>query len=207
MKKTILIILLLLIVGAVIYLYRTSPESLNLNNSGDVGMNQDNVEALPTIEADDLKMGGSSYGEDNGIYSFLYPSEYILDESDKLHIRIYKTGPTQTGQTEMYDGAIVVFEVINLSGKSLSDWVDTNISNITADGTSELTEAKKQVTLNEYPGFTYATRGLGEASNYVFQKDSNSDNAVLITTLVSDPGNLGFQDEVDKIISTIEIFK
>ena len=135
MKKTILIILLIAIVGAIVYIYRNSPDSIPLNNSDDVNKSQDNVESIPTVAADGLKIGGSSYGDDNGLYSFLYPSEYTIDESDTKHIRIYKTGPTQTGQTEMYDGVIVVFEVLELGGQSLSDWVDENITSITSDGT------------------------------------------------------------------------
>jgi len=75
------------------------------------------------------------------------------------------------------------------------------------DGSSEIVELKTKTTLNNYSGFTYAVRGLGIATYSVFQKDTTSPNAVVITTSVNDPQNVGFQTEVNKILSTIEILK
>lgn len=161
----------------------------------------------PTIDNNDLMQGGSSYSDVNGLYTFLYPSDYKLDIADPVHIRIYKYGATQTGQTEMYDGVLIVFEDINLGNKSLSQWVDDNIKTTTADGTLKIIEPKKSITINNYPGFTYSTQGLGEAKYYVLQKDSSSKNAVVITTAVMDPKNVGFQKEVDKTLSTLQLLK
>lgn len=162
----------------------------------------------PTIDNSDLKLGGSSYGDPQGVYQFLYPSEYKIDEQNNgKQIRIYKIGATQKGQTEMYDGAIIVFEKVTLDGKSLSDWVDNNLDSIQKDGSFEITEPKKSITLNNYPGFSYSVRGLGEAKYIIIQKNTESNYAVLLSISVSDPQNVGFQKEVDKTLSTLEIFK
>ena len=73
-----------------------------------------------------LEAGGSSYLDGKGVYSILYPNDYVLDTQDPIHIRIYKRGETQRPQSEMSDGALMVFESIELQGKSLETWVDAS---------------------------------------------------------------------------------
>jgi hypothetical protein len=155
----------------------------------------------------DLGSGGSSYLDQKGVYNFLYPNDYTLDTADPLHIRIYKRGETQRPQSEMSDGALMVFETVELKGVTLEKWVDTRISESTADGTSEITEAKKMVTQNGYPGFYYAIRGLGISQNLILQKDLNSDNAVVITYAISDPEQKGYQSELDAVLKSLRLLK
>lgn len=176
--------------------------------------NQQNLTVVPTLTPSsstapsELLQGGSSYSDPNGVFTFLYPNNYQIDgQNNGQMTRVFKLGPTQQGQTEMYDGVIVHFERVDLGGKSLSDWVDDRIAQSIADGTSQVVTPKAPATLNNYPGFSYELRGLGTFENQVFQKDTNSNNAVLITTLVADPGNLGFQQEVNEILSTLQILK
>lgn len=155
-----------------------------------------------------LRAGGSSYFDPQGLFTFLYPPDYKIDtQNNEQHTRIYKSGKTQQGQTEMYDGVIIVFERINLDAKTLNDWVDESIKNSTIDGTIEVIKPKKSTTVNGYPGFTYILKGLGESEYFVLQKDSNSNSAVSITTFVADPENVGFQKEVDAVISTLQLLK
>ncbi len=206
MKKSGVLVLLIVIVGIGAVFLLTKKSNLPSNNAV-VTPTEKMTEVVPSVDTRELKAGGSSYREASGAYTFLYPADFILDTKDPKHIRIYKIGATQRGQTEMYDGVLVVFEVVPLARKNLSDWVDTHITESTADGTSEITIPKKEVKLNNYTGYTYTIRGLGESKNYVFQKDSSSDTAVLISTSVNDPASVGFQSEVDKILSTLEIFK
>jgi hypothetical protein len=162
----------------------------------------------PTASAQlDLGRGGNSYRDPNNIFTFLYPNDYTLDTQDPLHIRIYKRGETQRPQSEMSNGALLVFEPIKLPDTSLETWVDTRIRQSTADGTSEITEAKKSITQNGYPGFYYAIRGLGISQNLILQKDKNSDYAVMITYAVSDPKERGYQKEVDAVLSSLTFIK
>lgn len=165
------------------------------------------TEETPSAVLSTLQAGGSSYSDPAGLYSFLYPNEYVLDTSDPLHLRIYKRGATQTGQTEMFDGVIMVYETINLSGKTLSEWIDGRIQESTSDGTTQITSEKKVMTVNGYSGFTYTARGLGEAVNIYVQKDATSPYALGMTTSVSDPENKGYQNEVDATLSTLQILK
>lgn len=156
----------------------------------------------------DLGAGGSSYRDSQGVYTLLYPNDYkqeIIEEGK--YFRVYKTGATQQGQTEMYDGVIFHVETVPLNGQTLEQWVDAHIKTQTADGTSELIEPKKLIRVNNYPGFTYTMRGLGESKYTLIQKDEASDFAINITTAVNDPENVGFQAEVDAIFASIQMLK
>ncbi len=151
-----------------------------------------------------LQRGGNNYADPEGVYMFLYPNDYKIDGQNNGQItRIYKTGPTQQGQTEIYDGVIMTFEAISLRGQTLEEWVDNQIKTTTADGTSTLESPKHAVTINGHTGFTYTARGLGTSTYLYLQKDPSSPYAVGVTYLVADPTNAGFQNEVDAILSTL----
>jgi hypothetical protein len=157
---------------------------------------------------DSLKQGGSTFTDPAGVFTFLYPNDWKLDaQGEGRYIRIYKAGATQQGQTEMYDGRIMVFESINLQGQALDKWVDAYIKTSTSGGTAELTRAKEAVTVNGYPGFRFTIRGLGEAEYLVLQTTPASTFAVMITTSINDPEQKGYQREVDTIISTVDLHK
>ncbi len=155
----------------------------------------------------DLGSSGSSYLDSKGVYSVLYPNDYVLDAQDLDHVRIYKTGNTERPQSEMSDGALVVFESVDLQGKSLEVLVDTRIKEATADGTSEIIDAKKAIVMNTYTGFRYTLRGLGISQNIILQKDVSSPYALVITYAVSDPEKKGYQQEVDAVLSTLKLVK
>lgn len=157
---------------------------------------------------DELMAGGSSFADPKGVYTILYPNDYTQDvQGNGQYVRFYKLGATQQGQTEMYDGVNVTIEVVDIGNQTLSQWVDTKIKESTADGTLQVTEEKTPITIKEYPGFRYKMRGLGEGTYYVIQKDTDSKNAVVITYMVADPENVGFQSEVDQMLLTINLLK
>lgn len=182
---------------------QSNPASSNPENSPTATSES----AAPTGDTNDLKAGGSSYLDPQGTFSVLYPNDYTLDTQDAAHPRIYKRGETQRPQSEMSDGVIVVFETINLEGKSLEDEVDSRIKAATLDGTSEIIQPKKAITLNAYPGYQYEIRGLGSSTNVFVEKSSESKTAVLITYMVSDPTQKGYQDDVQVILSTLNLLK
>jgi len=160
-----------------------------------------------TTDNSDLKTGGSSYLDPQGLYSFLYPNDYVLDTKDRKHIRIYKRVETQRPQSEMSDGILMVFESIDLNSQSLSQWVDSFIKESTMDGTNEMIEPKKSIVLNNFPGFTYELRGLGTTTYVVLQKNTQSFSAVMIAYAISDPEGKNYKVELDAILSTFQILK
>jgi hypothetical protein len=143
-----------------------------------------------------LRAGGSSYSDAQGVFTFLYPSDYTIDhqEGDK-YTRVFKRATTQRSQSEISDGVMVVFERVELGDKSLSEWVDAQ------------TQAKKMVTLNGYEGYTYSLQNPSETTYVVVSKDLQSDYAVKINILVADPNQQNYQLEVDAILSTLELRK
>jgi len=155
-----------------------------------------------------LQQGGSSYSDSKGIFSMLYPNDYVLDlQGNGQYIRITKKGATQRGQTEMYDGVIMVFEPIELKGMPLAQVIDARIAEIKVSGTSELVKDKTPITVGAHSGYEYTIRSLGESTYTVLQKDSNSPYAVSISRLVADPEEVGYQKEVDAIFQTLQFLK
>ncbi|MBI5044586.1 MAG: hypothetical protein HZC02_01560 [Candidatus Levybacteria bacterium] len=157
---------------------------------------------------DKLKAGGSSLSDPKGVFSILYPNDYKTDtQNNGQYIRIYKTGSTQRGQTEMYDGVIITFESITLNSQKLESFVDEHIKSSTVDGTTTVSQPKRATVVNGYPGFSYTLHGLGESTYIVLQKDTQSDYAVSISYAVMDPEKVGYQQEVDATFSTIQLLK
>lgn len=192
-------VVVLLLIGGFYTLNRSRSASQNMN----VAPTQNpNVSPSPN----DLGLGGSSYMDPDGVFVVLYPNDYTMDaQNEGAQVRFIKFGETQTGQTEIYDGVLVVIEKFMLNGETLSDWVDARIDQATTDESFEVTQEKRPTTINDQPAFTYTIRGLGENQTYVVQKDENSENIVVITTLVADPENVGYQAEVDAMLATLQV--
>ncbi len=206
MRKIIILLAIIFVIGVLYFWYQKYSPSIVTNNQNNAP--QVITPTTTTSSSSDLLAGGSSYLDSKNVYSFLYPNDYTIDQMNEgRYTRISKKGATQKGQTEMYDGVIIVFESLDLGSKSLSEWVDSRIKESTSDGTSKVTKPKKGITINNYPGFTYTIRSLGESEYYVVQKDKNSKFAVSITTLVADPENVGYQKEVERIFSTLQLLK
>jgi len=135
----------------------------------------------------------------------LYPNDYTLDESDPIHIRIFKRGPSAREQSEITNGVLMVFESVILKDQTLEELTDERIQESTKTGT--ITQEKKAILLGTYPGFTYQTGGFGEATHLILQKDTNSQSAIIISYTINDPTNKNYSDEVAAILSTLELYK
>lgn len=160
-----------------------------------------NPSSSPTVEL-------QKYEDPQGRFRFNHPMDYTLvAEQSGQSVRLTKAGPTQKAQTEMYDGAVLVFEPMTIRGQTLEQWIDAHIQETTTDGTVEIIEPKRALTLNGKAGFTYTSRGLGTFQNYFFRYNEQSPMVLSITTLVNDPTNAGFQAEIDRIMASVEILK
>ncbi len=209
MTKVIIIsfILLVLIISGVYFtMHQYSDNTLIYPNTTAM---PSHVSPSPTaVSSNNLMAGGNSYLDPKGVFSVLYPNDYQMDtQNNGQYTRFYKLGPTQKGQTEMYDGVNLNFESIDLNNQTLSDWVDTQINNSTNDDTVKLTKPKTPIILNGYMGFTYQTAGLGEATYTILQKDKTSKNAVNIISVFYDPSNQGFDKEINSILNSLKILK
>ncbi|HVT01350.1 MAG TPA: hypothetical protein VHE53_03920 [Patescibacteria group bacterium] len=205
MKKIGLIIIVVIVLASVYLLFGGNKMNIQSPSVNTTTVSPTNIQ--PTIDNSDLKAGESSYSDPQATYTFLYPSDYKLDTTDPKHIRIYKRNESQRPQSEMTNGALIVFETIDLSGMSLESWVNMRIKQNTADGTTKLTEPKKAITQNGYPGFSYSLQDQGESQNIVLEKDHNSKNAVFISYSINDPEQKGYQEEVNAILASLKLLK
>lgn len=158
-----------------------------------------------TIDTNELKIGGSSYSDPSGVFTLLYPSDYRLDTSDPLHPRIVKIGATQRGQTEIYDGVLIVFETIDLSQMTLEQFVDQRIQEIKDNGAGQLLIPKKAIAFGSYPGFTYESRGLGVFTDLFIEKETGAKKGLRITYMVADPQNQNYQNQVYAALATVQL--
>lgn len=204
------LLLLIIIVGlSIAGVYAYNKNSTNPTTANKPSASPDTtITPTNTVGSTKLKIGGNSFKDPKGVFVFLYPNDYKIDtQGDGQYTRITKIGATQKGQTELYDGVIVVFESLELKGQTLEQIVDTNIENSTKDGLVKVISPKNAITQNGYPGFTYTTEGLGSATYYFLQKDPNSPYAMSVTSAVFDPEKVGYEKELDDILSTIELQK
>lgn len=196
-----LILVAILTIGGGYLYFSRSQDSANNPNI----LSQDNTD--PTPSSVPLGASGNSFMDPKGVFTILYPADYEIDTSDPEHPRIFKRGETQRPQTELYDGALIVFESVDLGNQTLSSWIDARIKDATDNGMQELTKPKTPTNFNNYPGYSYTLRGLGETTHTIIQKDTNSKNAVIISTLVADPENKGYQEEVNGTLNSITLLK
>ncbi len=208
--KYVYIMVLIIAIGVLGLLYYQS--SINQENTPTPSPTQsDNLPSENTMEPNttedmDLQAGGSSFADPKGVFTVLYPNDYVQDvEGNGQYTRIYKRGEMARPQSEMSDGVIMVFEVIELNNQSLEELVDSNIQASQENAT--ITETKKAITVNGYPGFTYTSEGLGSSVNTYIQKDANSPYAVGIIYSVMDPENVGYQTQVNGILNNITLLK
>jgi hypothetical protein len=205
------ILLTLVVLGGISYLIVSRPmtpaiaPSPSTTSSPFTNSESSVMPSGDTSSSSQLRQGGSRYLDPKGVYNFLYPSDYTLDApSNSPHVRIYKRAQTERPQSEMTDGVLVIFESVNLGEQSLSTWVDAQIKTEMQDTTTEVTRSKTTTRLNNYPGFTYE---MGGSTYLAIQKDPSSQNALLISYLIADPEKKGYRNEVDTILSTLELLQ
>lgn len=203
MKTTIMVGVVTLLLGGFLYFL-----SVNANNSSERPIvkteeTKKEVELEGEIEGE---IEGEVYTEPNGIYTINYPSDYTLEE-DGSYVRLYKRADAQRPQGEISDGVLIVLESIDLGDQTLEELVDSRISQAEADGSAELMQAKLAAVINGYPGFSYELSGFGGSEYLLIQKNSESDFALSITFLVSDPQQRGYQMELDSILSSLKLNK
>jgi len=203
MKKIVFIIVGVLIVGGIWISTRPSTQSPSVPATTQSTSPEQFLKNPPDTTS--LKAGGSSYKDPNNVYSFLYPNDFMLDESDPVHIRIFKRGPSEREQSEITNGVLMVFESVMLKDQSLDALTDERMQESSQTGT--ITQEKKAILLGSYPGFTYQTGGFGAATHLLLQKDTNSQYALIVSYAISDPTNKNYADEVAASLSTLELSK
>ena len=136
-------------------------------------------------------------------YSFMYPPDVELKEREGGTVILGKWGPTQKTDTEFFDGISISFRALYLPNTTLQDYVQSQVDEIKLTGMAEVTSGPSPTTINNYSGLTYTTVGLGAHKTMVVQSIAGT-SFVEITNSTVDPGNIGFSNTVDQILSTFE---
>jgi hypothetical protein len=153
-----------------------------------------------TYTAPDATMDWQTYS--NSAFSVKYPDDLITG-GDESMLNISKWGPSQTEGTELFDGFAVNFILKESPGTTPEDYAEILIAEAKVHGMSQVTQGPEPVTLNTYKGVGYTEESLGTYRQVILTPDDGS-VLVLISILVADPGNLGFQEQVDQILSTFK---
>lgn len=133
-------------------------------------------------------------------FSMYYDPSLTLQESSKTDVRFYKQGPTQRGQTEMYDGMIVSIRKVSVDDGG-QVYIDDQIEQYKNVG--NITVPLHESTLNGISVKEYSASGLGD-STIIFVP---VDNQILleVSYMVPDPTNAGFQKVVNSMLSTFKL--
>lgn len=133
-------------------------------------------------------------------FSIQYDPTLTLQEDSKNDLRFYKWGPTQRGQTEMYDGIIFSIRKIDVTDGGQS-YIDNQIEQFKNVGT--ITEPLRDGNLNGIPTKEYSASGLGDFKIIFILINNRS--LIEISYMVPDPTNAGFQKTIDMMLSTFKL--
>ncbi len=152
---------------------------------------------LPTVDPSaDWKTHSSS------TYEIKYPTDFTFHLAEASTAILQKWGPTQKEGTELYDGISLSFEPREIS-TTLTNFTNSLIKGIEDQGMVEITEDPKSISLNNYQGLTFTEEGLGTFQHIILEKGSDS-AFIHITFSISDPGNQGFEQIKNQILSTFK---
>ncbi len=140
------------------------------------------------------------YSSDTISFSMYYDPSLTFQEDSKTDVRFYKQGPTQRGQTEMYDGMIVSIRKVSVDDGGqvyIDDQIEQykNVGNITVP----LHEGK----LNGISVKEYSASGLGDSTIIFVPVDNRT--LLEVSYMAPDPTNAGFQKTIDLMLSTFSL--
>ena len=134
-------------------------------------------------------------------YQVKYPNDITFKEQGAA-INLSMWGPTQKEGTELFDGFSITFESKEISNTTLETLIQARIDEINNQDLSEVVSGPDPITINNYKGLTYTEEGLGIFEHIILESGKENGMYMFISKLVSDPGNLGFSETVDQILST-----
>lgn len=139
------------------------------------------------------------YANDKAGFSLRYDPTLTLREDTDSAMRLFKWGPTQKGETEMYDG--IIFAVRRIA---VSDGGTAHIRSVIEqfENVGSITEPLHESILNGTPVKQMSASGLGDFT-LIFVPSGPS--AIFeVSYMVPDPTGAGFQKTVDLILSTFK---
>ncbi len=182
MKKTFIILGALIIAAIAIWFY-THPQAGFFGGSTDIPDNW------------------KTYSNSSKGFSVQFDPTLTQEDSGD-DVRFYKWGPTQRGETEMYDGIIVTFHKVNISN-SHDDYIDSRVTEFQQVGT--ITEPLHASDLNGLAVKQFRANSLGDFTLIFIP--INSGTLLELSYMAPDPTGAGFQEIIDKMLSTFKLSK
>lgn len=169
-----------------------------------VGRSGPNCEFAPCLSSSPIASAETQKTLQGRGFTLRYPDTYTINEEPAGTFILTRVGPTQTLGTELYDGVALIIRWHELQGRTLENFVDQQIAAAGLDGISVIARGKQPITVSEYDGFSYVLDGLGTYTKNFIMKDS-ANRALQLEYLVEDPTNIGFQQQVNQILSSVNI--
>lgn len=163
-------------------------------------VNQAQIKTLNDQPTSSIPTDWKLYSSDTIGFSMYYDPLLTLQEDSKTDVRFYKQGPTQRGQTEMYDGMIVTVRKVDVVGDAQA-YINNQIEQYKNIGS--ITEPLHDSKLNGISMKEYSASGLGDAKMIFVPIDNQT--LLEVSYMVPDPTNAGFQKVVDSMLSTFKL--
>lgn len=139
-------------------------------------------------------------------YSFKYPPNTQIREEEGSTAVVAFSGPTQTADTELFDGYSVSFQPREIPNVDIVEHAQNTVVTLNNSGICTITKPPSPVTINGYSSATYKATCMGENTYYYLQ---SKDKILLVEIITStaDPESIGYEEVVDQILSTFEFVK
>lgn len=198
MKIIVGIILAILIVVIGLLVYTNSSNRLSQDTSQNlsptIAISPTNSQIMSDIPADYLLHEGKEFSLRH------HPDMEIRNEAPGITSFVL-VGPTQKGQTELYDGIIFAVQSGTYAQSTFKEFVDSEVKKFEDDGVTQITSGVISVNIGNKTGFEFSTRSLGEVRQIYL--DAGNKKYVHVTLMVDDPSNAGFDEVVNNIFQSL----
>jgi hypothetical protein len=156
--------------------------------------------ALPVLPLPAVPREWKTYvGESVGV-RFSYEPSMAVYEATPGELRLTQWGPTQRGETELYDGIVLSFRRSPLDAGTLEALARSRMTEFQAVG--EITQPLTPRSLGGRPGLEFSGSALGDFTLIFLPLDAAT--ALEISILAPDPTGAGFARTVVTILGTLE---
>lgn len=142
------------------------------------------------------------YSNNTAGFSLKYDPTLTVKEDLQTSIRFYKWGPTQRGQTEIYDGIIFSVQRVDLQ-KGIEEHINSRMSQFKNVGT--ITDPLHDSRVNGALVKEFSASSLGDFTLVFVPIDSRT--LLEISYMTPDPTNAGFRKVVELMLSSFSLIK
>lgn len=153
----------------------------------------------PSPSPSDETANWKTYTSTRYNFTFRYPIQAKIEEPEGM-VGLSVWGPTQVKDTDFYDGISLRFSSGSLESKSLKFFVEEKVKQ--SKENAEIIVNPTEIKVGNLTGYTYRVRGLGEHT-YIYLTPRYNTYLEIINSTV-DPGNRGYQETVNQILSTFK---